>query len=238
MLKIFVGYDNREPVAFDVLRHSIERHASQPVLVIPLEIQRLSEMGMMWRPYERDEAGLMRDVISDAPQSTEFAISRFLVPSLCRSGWAIFMDCDMILMRDIHDILPLLDDSKAVMVVKHNQQPTESEKMDGQVQTAYPMKNWSSFVAWNCDHPANAMLTPAIVNSWRGLDLHQFRWLDVEDIGELPAAWNWLVNVEPQPEDCAVAHFTLGGAWFPTWEPQPNDDLWLAELESMNGNPT
>jgi lipopolysaccharide biosynthesis glycosyltransferase len=236
MLNVLIGYDKREPLAYDVLEHTIDETSQDHVIVTKLDLQRLTEMGLMWRTIETDLDGKMRDVISGAPMSTEFAISRFLVPSLVHSGWAIFMDCDMIMLRDIHEILPLLDESKAVMVVKHNQNPVESTKMDGQPQTAYQRKNWSSFIAWNCSHPANSVLTTEIVNSWRGLDLHQFAWLEDDQIGELPPDWNWLVNVEPMPESPAVAHFTLGGPWFADWKPQPHDDLWIKALERFRAS--
>jgi hypothetical protein len=63
---------------------------------------------------------------------------------------------------------------------------------------------------WNCDHPANKRLTIQDVNERRGFDLHQFYWLHDSEIGYLPAAWNWLVDVEEKPELPKIAHYTLG----------------------------
>ena len=37
--------------------------------------------------------------------------------------------------------------------------------MDGKKQIAYPRKNWSSFMIFNCDHPDVIALTPAVVNT-------------------------------------------------------------------------
>jgi hypothetical protein len=98
--------------------------------------------------------------------------------------------------------------------------------MDGQAQVAYDRKNWSSVVLWNCDHPANARLSLADINERPGRDLHRFYWLADSEIGELPPAWNWLVNVRPEPACVGIAHFTEGGPWLPTWRGAPNDELW------------
>lgn len=231
MLTVYVGYDSREPVAWDVCAHSIESRARFPVNVQPLKMDKLAQRGLMWREVERRH-GQMFDVISNAPQSTEFAISRFLVPILHQTGWVIFMDCDMVLLGDINEITKELDDRYALMCVKHDHQPKERVKMDGQQQTGYQRKNWSSFFAVNCDHPANQRLTLEAVNSKRGLDLHQFYWLKDEEIGALSTGWNWLVDVQPMPDVVHVAHFTLGGPWFDGWKGSKHDYLW--ELEHEN----
>jgi lipopolysaccharide biosynthesis glycosyltransferase len=226
MLTVYIGFDKREPIAYEVLKYSIEKHASKPVNVQPLKIDKLEAQGLITRPVKR-EGGQMFDVISEAPQSTEFACSRFLAPLIQQTGWAVFMDCDMVFIGDIYDLFEELEPQYAVQCVKHEHQPTEEIKMDGQVQTRYTRKNWSSFFAFNADHPANERLTYKRVNTNPGRDLHHFNWLKDSEIGSLQTGWNWLVNVQPKPEPLYNAHYTLGGAWFPNWDNQPNDDLWL-----------
>jgi len=77
----------------------------------------------------------------DPLQSTEFTYSRFLVPYLCQyEGKAIFMDCDMLCLGDIKELDELEMSQYALRVVKHNHQPTEKLKMDGKIQTVYPVK--------------------------------------------------------------------------------------------------
>ena len=62
-------------------------------------------------------------------QSTEFSFSRFLVPHLCNyEGWAIFMDCDMMVVDDIKNLWNLRDNKYAVMCVKHQHKPKEDIK--------------------------------------------------------------------------------------------------------------
>ncbi len=101
--------------------------------------------------------------------------------------------------------------------------------MDGQAQLSYPRKNWSSVMLINCDHHAWERVGLGLVNNLKGIDLHRFVFLDDEEIGELPAEWNWLVNVQPKPENPAIAHFTLGGPFIPGWKGAPHDEIWTNE---------
>lgn len=162
----------------------------------------------MTRPTDR--RGVIYDLHSNAPQSTDFAISRFFVPLLAHSGWVLFTDCDVVFLRDPNELFSLADDSKAVMVVKHPELDNTERKMDNQPQTRYARKNWSSVCLWNASHPANRRLNIAMLNQWPGRDLHRFGWLADDEIGELDASWNWLVDVRAKPINPAIAHFTLG----------------------------
>lgn len=224
---VYLGYDSREDLAWRVARDSIARRCSGPLKVIPL---RLKNLGMLTRPVEWKEGQLWCPV-SKAPMSTEFAVSRFCIPFLQDEGWALFADCDILCWTDINEIFALADDKYAVMVVKHDQESGSDTKMDGQIQTYYNRKNWSSVVLWNCEHPANKGLTEVRLNQWPGRDLHAFKWLKDEEIGELPQHWNWLVNVTPgEPEKRGIWHYTLGGPWFQkNWEWHPYDGAWEEE---------
>lgn len=223
-MRVFLGHDPREQVAYDVASRTL--WGSSSGLAEPLCDDRLRAHGLLWRPVDR--RGRMHDLTSGADQATEFAISRFLVPMLCQSGWALFADCDVVFMRDVREMLPrAIGTDKAVYVVKHDHQPNELWKMDGQSQTAYPRKNWSSVILWDCDHPAHRRLNLHTVNSMPGRWLHAFGWLHDSEIGELPAEWNWLVGVQPKPAEPAIAHYTLGGPWLPGWKDAEHDDIWL-----------
>lgn len=232
MKTIFVGYDSREIPAFEVACHSAACQANLPVALKPLRADELYRQRLLWRPVETAN-GVSVDHLSGAAQSTEFATSRFLVPFLQRSGWALFVDCDVVFLADVAELFALADPRYAVMVVQHDHVPRESSKMCGQPQSAYRRKNWSSVILWNCDHRANLRLTPEIVNGWRGSQLHQFCWLADEEIGALPPEWNWLVGVQEKPAQPKIAHFTLGGPWLPAWRGAPHDELWLAAQRAM-----
>jgi len=199
VIRIFIGFDERETVAWHVLTHSILARSSQPVAFTPLALNNLQ--GVFTRKRE-------------ALQSTDFSFSRFLTPYLSGyEGWSLFMDCDMLVRRDIAELWALRDERYAVMCVKHDHRPKETVKFLDQPQTPYGKKNWSSVMLFN--NAKCKALTPEVVNTATGLQLHQFKWLgDDELIGALPATWNHLVGYsEPRP-DAANVHFTLGGPYF------------------------
>jgi hypothetical protein len=228
-MKIFIGYDQREPEAYRVASQSMLRRATIPVSITALRADRLAAAGLLRRPV--DVRGGLYDIHSNAPCSTEFAISRFLVPILAQYGWALFVDCDVVFLGDIAELCGYMDESKAVMVVKHEHAPSHDTKMDGVPQTAYARKNWSSVMLFNCGHPANMRLSLQDVQERPGRDLHRFYWLHDSEIGELPAEWNWLVGCAPKPAVPRLAHFTLGGPFIDGWKPADQDEIWLAEYD-------
>jgi lipopolysaccharide biosynthesis glycosyltransferase len=219
-VRVFIGYDPREAVAFDVLAHSIRARSSSPVSIHSLK---LSELGdLMWR--DRHEL-----------QSTDFSFSRFLVPHLCGfEGWAVFMDCDMLVLDDIASLWELRDEQFAVQVVQHDHRPREKTKFLDQAQTTYEKKNWSSVMLMNCARCS--ALTPEYVNTASGLELHRFQWLEDESlIGTLPHRWNHLVDYDPPspPEELSNLHFTNGGPYFDRYKNCGYADLWFEERDRM-----
>lgn len=226
-MRVFIGYDSREAEAFEVTERSMRRRCAEAIDVIPLRADELQARGLLWRPVDSRVGSY--DLISNAPCATEFANTRFLVPILCQTGWALFIDCDMVVLDDISDLFGIADESKAVMVVKHDHRPAAGTKMDGRAQTHYRRKNWSSVMLINCDHPANRRLTIQDVNSRPGRDMHAFYWLADDEIGDLPARWNWLVNEQPKPDSVAIAHFTNGGPFTDGWPGAPFDEIWTEE---------
>jgi lipopolysaccharide biosynthesis glycosyltransferase len=172
---------------------------------------------------------LLYDVISDAPMSTEHACARFLVKELAGSGWALFMDGDVLVRGNLARLFEALNPQKAVYCVHHRHEPEAATKMDGQIQTRYARKNWSSVMAVNCDHPANRALTVEMINTVPGRDLHAFCWLEDGDIGELGPEWNYLVGVTTAKVEPQIAHFTLGVPDMTGWEDQPYAEEWRGE---------
>lgn len=165
------------------------------------------------------------------PSSTEFSLTRFLAPYLAAfEGWSIFLDCDFLLTRDIFDLLPALDESKALHCVKHDYKPAQKIKMDAKHQTAYPRKNWSSFMVFNGRHPSVKALTPSVVNTATPAYLHRFQWLEEMDIGSLNPHWNFLVGEYPTPAALPAAiHYTNGGPWLNNYRTTDFASEWEAE---------
>ena len=236
---VYIGYDSREPVEFDVARKSLIRHSSVPLHVVALNRDKLSwppGEGIFDRPWVWSEDRQRVDVQDGKPFSTEFSFTRFCVPILQQyQGWSLFHDSDFVWRADIAELLKLRDDKFAVMVVKHHHNPTETVKMDGCVQTSYHRKNWSSFVLWNCSHPSNQKLTRYQVNHNAGSWLHAFSWLEDGEIGELPLEWNFLVGVN-DPEQCRpkVFHYTKGTPEMPGYEDSPFSDIYWWEKHREN----
>jgi hypothetical protein len=217
-VRIFIGYDPREAVAFSVLAFSIHRRASVPVTIAPLM---LSQLG---RLMTRERHPL---------QSTDFAFSRFLTPLLSGyAGWSLFTDCDMLMLDDVAKLWSLRDERYAVQVVKHDHRPREDSKFLGAPQTRYEKKNWSSVILFN--NARGRALSAEYVNSATGLELHQFKWLgDDSLIGELPPRWNHLVGYSAPSRDVSLAHFTLGGPYFDEYRDCEFAPAWRAELDAM-----
>jgi len=228
MIRVFIGWDTREIVAWHVLASSIIERSSMPVSLTPIGSHVL-QGDKWWRakgPFD----------------STEFSNARFLVPELCGfKGWAIFMDCDMICLADLAELWALRDEEKAVLVRQHEHQPSNALKFLGAKQSAYKRKNWSSLMLLNCGHKSTRKLTLDYVNEAPGLDLHGFRWCKDWEIGEIPAGWNALVRDDgtPAEHNAKLAHFTDGGPWHGYIRGQYAED-WLEGLEAVlgDGNPS
>ena len=160
-LRVYIGWDSREDLAFQVARQSLIKNSSIPLEVIPIKVNELIDRGIYTREI-------------DPLASTEFTYSRFLTPSLAGfDGWAIFFDCDFLFFGDVKELLKYQDQKYAVCCVKHDYSPKDSIKMDGQIQTNYPRKNWSSMMMFNCSHPSVKNLSVEAVNRKMGAYLHR-----------------------------------------------------------------
>ena len=207
-IPIFIGYDPREAVAYHTCANSIIRHASRPVAIIPLALN-------LFEDYDE----------THTDGSNQFIYSRFLVPHLMQyTGWAIFIDGDMIVKGDIVELWEQQHHNKDVMVVKHDYKTKLNEKYLGAKNEDYPRKNWSSVILWNCNSFPNRKLTPAFIQNATGAELHRFTWIEDERIGELPKEWNWLPDEYGPNPDAKLLHYTLGTPCFHEFATTPQGD--------------
>jgi lipopolysaccharide biosynthesis glycosyltransferase len=216
-LNFFIGYDSKEDIAYRVCKYSLQKNTSIKLNINSLKIEELIAKKLYHRGI-------------DPLASTQFTYTRFLIPILMGfKGWAIFCDCDFIFFKDPASILKDLDEKKAIYCVQHDYTPKESHKMDGQQQTIYPRKNWSSFVIFNCNHPSNKKLNIDLVNSETGSFLHQFKWLKDSEIGSLDERWNWLEGWTSNYNKSSpyAVHYTRGGPWFKEWQDVEFANEWL-----------
>lgn len=261
---VYVGHDSRELEAYQVCRYSLHDHA-EGIAVHPIKHLDARRAGLFWREWRVSAMGQYIDRQDDKPFSTEFAFTRFLVPELERrradeaaehpSDWVLFCDCDFLWRDDVNKLFDLAEDRYAVMVVKHEHQPTALTKKEGVEQTRYFRKNWSSLILWHVGHHANHQLGLKEINHQPGAWLHSFAWLEDSRIGALPEVWNWLVGQSPtiplsyeEGEDRIVSsinplyvnalHFTNGGPWLPQFSCVRYADEWRMALNaSRNPRP-
>jgi hypothetical protein len=264
-LRIFIGYDSREPLAYHVLAHSILTRASVPVSITPLRLDSLKRL------YTRERG---------PTESTEFSLTRFLVPHLSNyEGLSLFLDCDMVMQADVADLLlyPLADPGKAVYVCQHDYTPNEGACVCGHDGSRHATADHERlrFNCWDCgcqqfesavdgtqlasntkflgqqqttyprknwssvmlfDNARCGALRPEYVNTATGLQLHRLQWVVDREIGSLPLAWNYLVGESNQATgEPKNIHFTNGGPWFPEYADCPFADRWLQALAQMHG---
>ena len=216
MINLYVGYDEREAIAYHVFCHSVIKNTSISVKITPLVLSQLKEFNE-----------------THQDRSNDFVYSRFLTPYLNEfDGWAIFADGDMICQADLKELIGMADPNKALMVVKHDYQTKASIKYLGNINENYPRKNWSSVILWNCSHPKHKILTPEFVSNQTGKFLHRFSWLDDNDIGELPVEWNWLACEYEKNADAKLIHYTLGTPCFKDFRDTDMAEIWYDYYES------
>lgn len=204
--RVFVGYDPSQDIAYEVLKFSLEKHASEPIDVRPIDADKLPEFN---RPV-------------DPLASTPFTYTRFLVPWLCDyEGIALFMDSDMLALGDISELFHLPMDGLALRVRQHEYNPTDTVKMGGKVQTQYPRKNWSSLMLMNT--PELTVWTKEAVETQSGAWLHRFEPIPDEKIGDISEEWNVLDHMTGPTK---LLHYTSGGPWLPGCEDADHADLW------------
>jgi len=212
-IPIFIGYDPRESIAYHVCANSIIRNTSVPVSIIPLALHHFKDY---------------TETHTDG--SNQFIYSRFLVPYLMDySGWAIFMDGDMVVKGDISELWNLRELDKDVMVVKHEYKTKMPVKYLGSKNEDYPCKNWSSVMLINCSSMEVRKLTPEYIQQSTGAHLHRFEWADHSRIGKLPIDWNWLPDEYGESANAKLLHYTLGTPSFHEFATTPMGNEWHRE---------
>ena len=124
-----------------------------------------------------------------------------------------------------------------VFIGHDGRMPTATTKMDGQEQSAYPRKNWSSMMLFDAGHPSSRALTPEAVNERSPARLHRMQWLDDAALGAVSERWNWLEgwhSGSPARLPGAI-HYTMGGPWFTECAGVAFADLRRAERDAREG---
>lgn len=240
-MHVFVGWDPREATAADVCKHSILKYSPDSIVTF-LRQSSLREAGLYKRKWHY-EGNQFVDDIDGKPFSTQFSFSRFLTPILAKKmgiteGWVLFIDCDFLATTNVDNLLNELDNSKALACVKHDFQPPTQKKMDNMAQESYPRKNWSSFMAFNMSHPSTQKLTLEMVNTWKGSDLHAFKWLEDDEIQGVNEDWNYLAasteRARPDYVPNGFIHYTWGMPFMKGYEYCELSDYWFSYFGRMH----
>jgi len=199
---VFIGYEERLPVQYEVCKHSILQTSSGPVDIFPLNHKELRRNKLFWRPWLVDPAtGNYIDVQDKKPFSTQFSHSRFLTPHYARwlgyddNQLSLFVDSDFLFVEDVyklfeegeHQFRHKIGD---VAVCKHNFEPEKTVKMDLQQQATYPKKLWSALMLFS--PRALDSLSLEDVNTQPGSYLHQFEWSSETYVKSLDLGWNFI----------------------------------------------
>jgi hypothetical protein len=206
MLRVFVGYDPREAVAYHTCVQSIIETARDP-------------MNLSFTPV----CGPQRD------GSNTFIYSRFEVPWRCGfKGIALWLDGDMIVRHPIEDLAALIRLDVGACVVKHDYKTKHPIKYLGNKNEDYERKNWSSVIGWNCNFFPNRALTPEYIAEQTGAHLHRFAWLADHQIGEISSEWNRLVLEQAVTPDDKILHYTCGTPCFAEYADCDSAEYWHA----------
>ena len=209
-LTIYIGFDSNMNDLEDICKFSILKSIKESLgrgkwnnyleftpEIKFLDIAKLSE-------YNREYAN----------QSTEFTYSRFLIPYLENyEGFSLFVDNDFIFTKTPLSMFNYLNPDDAVACIKYPHYEHDATKFDGEVNIDYPCKLWSSMMFFNNGQEDCKKLTPEVVNTWTGKQLHQFEWTD--KISEIPQKYIFVEGYDNPEEkwDYTGIHYTRGGPW-------------------------
>ena len=209
-LNIYIGYDKNHNGIEKESKFSIEKSIEKSFS------RGKYEDAYKWKPEIKflDVDTIPEYTRPYANQSTWFTYSRFLIPYLENyEGFSIFLDDDFFFKKSPLPMFYYLSPEDAVACIQYPQYKHDSVKFDGEVNIDYPCKLWSSMMVFNNGHEDCKKLTPEVVNTWTGAQLHQFEWTD--KISKIPEKYIFVEGYD-NPEDkwdWSGIHFTRGGPW-------------------------
>lgn len=215
-VRIYVGTDRSQALAIKVLEHSIKRHTSLDVVVVPM-------LDLPIRQPKDPRNG----------QRTGFSFSRFCIPQLSGyQGKAIYMDADMLVFKDIASLWHIPFDGAKVVIqqeVKYQEVTTKKKgaPSERRKQCAVMLLDCSR-LDWDIDK---------IID---GLDrgdydyarlMYDFCLLKDDEIKyNIPFEWN---SLEYYDAETCLIHYTDVSTQPWTSCHNRNGDLWFQEVRLM-----
>lgn len=215
-VRVFVGADRSQALAVPVLAHSIRRHTSAHVQVIP----------MLDLPVPQPQDPRNR-------QRTGFSFSRFCIPALAGyQGKAIYLDADMLVFGDILELWHLPMGDARVLVqkeVKFNDVTTQKPGAPHQrmIQSAVMVLDCSR-LDWSIEKIVSDM--DAGRYNYEQL-VYEMCILEAADIGAtVPFEWN---SLEHHDAATRLLHYTdmYTQPW--AFSGHPLGHFWLEEVRRM-----
>jgi hypothetical protein len=206
--RIFIGTDETQVVAHQVLAHSIRKHASIPVSITPL-------FDLPIR-VPKDPANHPR---------TGFSFYKYKIPELCGfQGRALYIDPDMLVFGDVAELAALpFGDHGALCTT----QPVPPKQWEGDPKFR-PGRN-SAVVLLDCSR-----LRWDVDELVAGLDEGRYSYPELRDLyvfgsevgATIPTEWNHLERYEPNVT--RLTHFTV--VFTQPWKADNNPlgDLWTS----------
>lgn len=201
MLNVFIGYDPRQPVAYQTAAHSVWSRSTIPVAITRLQLSQL--------PIKR--RGL-----------TEFTYSRYLAPYLCNyEGWSIFLDSDMLCLGDIRELLGYAQKETEVRKID-NQDTAVCVVLHDRVFERPSMMVFNNSLC--------TKLTPQWIDNTNTNPFDLPTWAG-ENVGALPTFWNHLVGYDTPNPSAKLIHYTMGVPCWPETKNCEFATEWLAEAK-------
>jgi lipopolysaccharide biosynthesis glycosyltransferase len=215
-VRVYVGADRSQALAVSVLEHSIKRHASLEVELIPMLDVPIRQ--------PKDPKNSSR---------TGFSFSRFCIPKLAGyKGKAIYLDADMLVFKDIRPLWEIPFDGAKVIIQREVKHEEETVKKEG---APTRRRKQCSVMLLDCER-----LDWDIDRIIDGLDdgrydyetlLYDLAILDDREIKwGIPFEWN---SLEYYDETTSLIHYT--DMYTQPWVSckNKNGHLWLNEVRLM-----
>jgi lipopolysaccharide biosynthesis glycosyltransferase len=216
VIRVYVGTDRSQLLAVSVLEHSIKRHTTAQVEVIP--------MIDMDYPIPKNPKNWQR---------TGFSFGRFNIPKLAGyKGKAIYMDADMQVFKDIRELWELPFNGNKVLIQQDLKHTDITMQKDNS-----PVKRIKqcSVMLLDCENlhwDVNSIVEELDEEKYSYQELMEnLCILSEEEIGyTIPFEWN---SLEYYDENTCLIHYTDMGTqpWVSTRN--PNGSVWFQEIRDM-----
>jgi hypothetical protein len=213
-IRVFVGLDRSQLLGCKVLERSIRARTAHPIELTPL-----ADLPIPALPDPRHQA------------RTGFSFARFAIPDLAgRTGRALYLDADMLVLRDISEIwnMPfgkakvICQEELPLQMATSSQQPAGMRKKQCSV-----MLLDCAGLDWN---PAEIVAGLGSRYTYEQL-MQELCILPEDQVSyALPVRWNSLEHLD---QDTCLIHYTdmLTQPW--VYAANPNGWIWIDEVRAM-----